>query len=301
MSGNTSGWGQPDPGSPTNDETTMFPPVDAGAGQDPAAPGTSSPWQADAGDAGQAPAQGGPQGPAQNPWAAPPQYRHQTDGYGEQQPQQYGQQPQDQQNYQDYQGYQGYQAPYPPQQEPQKSGGVGKVLAIVIPVLVVIALILALVWQWDNLFGSDDDNGSGGAGQSTVQPAPGNGQGSGQGNGQNNGQGGDQPQGQARPTTANLPGGSVPANDAARNGEPTGQFNAVWVSPPNGSSYTSEDFGVAVRDAFVNDYLADPARAVDRTVNATSPTNGQSYTMSCRDQGSYVHCTGGNNANVYIA
>ncbi|WP_010121170.1 hypothetical protein [Corynebacterium nuruki] len=290
MSGNTSGWGQPDPGSPSNDETTMFPPVDAGSGQDPAAPGTSSPWQADA------PAQSGAQGgaqdagqaPAQNPWATPPQYRHQADGYGQQEPPQY------QQN---YQGYQGYQAPYPPQQQPQKSGGVGRVLAIVIPVLVVIALILALVWQWDNLFGSDDDNAPGGSGASTAQPAPGNGQGGDQGNGQ----GGDQPQGQARPTTANLPGGSVPANAAARNGEPTGQFNAVWVSPPNGTTYTSEEFGVAVRDAFVNDYLADPSRRVDRTVSATSPTNGQSYTMDCRDQGSYVHCTGGNSANVYIA
>jgi hypothetical protein len=275
MSDNTGGWGYQ---GPSDDETSTFPPVGGAgqgqAGQGQAGQGEPSPWQA------------APAPEQQNPWAAPtaaptgpagPQYRY------------------------DAQYQQPYQEPYPPQQ-PQKSGGGGRILAAVIAVLVVIAVALVLVWQWDNLFGKDDDQGSGsGAGQTVTQQAGSDGADQSAGAGASDGAEAPGPDDKGRPTTAAVPAGSVPANDAARNGEPTGQFNAVWVSPPNGTTYTSESFGVAVRDAYAEAYLADPSRAVDRTVNATSPETGNSYTMSCRDQGSYVHCTGGNDANVYIA
>ena len=37
------------------------------------------------------------------------------------------------------------------------------------------------------------------------------------------------------------------------------------------------------------------------TVTAYSPVTGASYSMRCNDNGSYIACTGGNNAVVYVA
>ena len=37
------------------------------------------------------------------------------------------------------------------------------------------------------------------------------------------------------------------------------------------------------------------------TVYAWSPVTQQSYAMNCRETGSYITCTGGNNAVVYIS
>lgn len=98
----------------------------------------------------------------------------------------------------------------------------------------------------------------------------------------------------ARPTSPSLPGGVTPVNDAAMTGAPTGNFNSIWLSGP-----TTPGFAENVRNAYVDAYRVD--RETDQTVVAASPTTGLTYTMTCVDKGSYIHCTGGNDANVYIA
>lgn len=97
-----------------------------------------------------------------------------------------------------------------------------------------------------------------------------------------------------RPTDAKVPSDAWAVNEAAKNNEPSGDFNNVYASGP-----TSEPFALAVRDAFVDAYL-DNGRT-DQTIDVHSSVTGRSYTMTCEDNGSYVHCTGGNDANVYIS
>lgn len=97
-----------------------------------------------------------------------------------------------------------------------------------------------------------------------------------------------------RPTDASVPSDAWAVNEAAKNNEPSGDFNNVYAAGP-----TSEPFALAVRDAFVDAYL-DNGRT-DQTIDVRSSVTGRSYTMNCKDNGSYVHCTGGNNANVYIS
>lgn len=99
----------------------------------------------------------------------------------------------------------------------------------------------------------------------------------------------------SRPTDPKLPSGAVPANSAAEEGKPAGDFNNVYT----GSDLTSKPFAVAVRDAFVTHYL--DTDSTSGTVSAYSSVTGQSYSMKCRDNGKYVTCTGGNNAIVYIS
>lgn len=98
-----------------------------------------------------------------------------------------------------------------------------------------------------------------------------------------------------RPMNPVLPGGHSPANEAARSNTPAGNLNNVYT----GTASTSPEFAVAVRDAFVRNYLA--TGELDGRVRATSPVTGQSYDISCQDNGEYVTCTGGNNAVVYIS
>ena len=100
---------------------------------------------------------------------------------------------------------------------------------------------------------------------------------------------------ESRPAHPKLPSGAVPANSAAEEGKPAGDFNNVYT----GSDLTSKPFAVAVRDAFVTRYL--DADRTNGTVSAYSSVTGQTYSMKCRDDGEYVTCTGGNNAIVYIA
>lgn len=92
-----------------------------------------------------------------------------------------------------------------------------------------------------------------------------------------------------------VPAGSIPANSAARQNAATGDFNSVW----RGTTVTSEPFANAVRDAFVSNYLE--TGDTDATLRVYSSVTGHTYTMTCRDNGSFVTCTGGNNAVVHIA
>ncbi|HIW95114.1 MAG TPA: hypothetical protein H9867_01290 [Candidatus Corynebacterium gallistercoris] len=103
------------------------------------------------------------------------------------------------------------------------------------------------------------------------------------------------PEEEGRPERPALPAGAIAANDAARNGDPAGDFNQVW----RGTEITSEPFAQAVRDAFVRHYL--DTDQTSGTVNAYSSVTGQTYTMKCTDNDEFVTCTGGNNAVVYIA
>ena len=100
----------------------------------------------------------------------------------------------------------------------------------------------------------------------------------------------------SRPKNPNLPGYATPVNSSARGSNPGGDLNSVWKSGP-----TSDSFALAVRDAYVDAYLNGDEDDFNHVVEAYSDVTGTSYTMTCRDNGQYVHCTGGNDANVYIA
>lgn len=99
---------------------------------------------------------------------------------------------------------------------------------------------------------------------------------------------------EGRPATPELPNAATPVNQAALNSEPAGNFNNVYLSGP-----TTAPFALAVRDAFVDHFLE--TKETSGVIQAYSPMTRITYTMNCEDKKSYVHCTGGNNANVYIA
>jgi hypothetical protein len=184
--------------------------------------------------------------------------------------------------------------PAPPQQTPPPERKAGGILLILIPVLIIVLVAALLVWKWDDLFGSSEGSDSAAAPTITSQ-APATGE-SGE---QTSEDAPSETSSAARPDRADLPSGAEPVNAAARNNDPTGNFNSVYKSPPVGGAYTSDDFALAVRDAFVEAYLDN--RETDQTLDVRSPVTGDSYWMTCTDEGSYVHCAGGNNANVYIA
>ena len=185
----------------------------------------------------------------------------------------------------------------PSSQHPNNAGGssAGRVLLVVIPVLIIVLVAALLVWKWDDIFGSGTDDAAAPA-PMTSQSAPSSEE-------TTDEETSEEPPSEtsnaARPDQPDLPSGAEPVNDAARNNEPTGDFNSVYKSPPSGDNYTSDEFAEAVRNAFVEAYLDN--RETDQTIDVRSPVTGDSYQMTCTDEGSYVHCTGGNNANVYIA
>lgn len=168
-----------------------------------------------------------------------------------------------------------------PQQVPEGNGKKAALITLIAGLLV-IALGGLLALQWDNLVGDDDSGNDAEPGVSTIVITPTEGSGSSAGDNA------------ARPTSAALPGGVIAVNFAALNGEPTGDFNSVWKSGP-----TTDAFAIAVRDSYVDAYLDN--RKTDQVISAYSSTTYLEYTMTCVDKGSYIHCTGGNDANVYIA
>lgn len=99
----------------------------------------------------------------------------------------------------------------------------------------------------------------------------------------------------SRPSQPELPAGSTPANDAARDNIPAGDLNNVYT----GTASTSAEFALEVRDEFVRNYL-DTGELTGR-IQATSPITGQTYEMSCSDSNGFITCSGGNNAVIYIA
>lgn len=85
-------------------------------------------------------------------------------------------------------------------------------------------------------------------------------------------------------------------NKCSGSGAP-GDLNLTYAEDYGGNRTTCP-FAINVRDAFVEHYRK--TDQLNGTIETTSPTTGLSYTMSCSDNGTYVTCTGGSNARVYI-
>ncbi|WP_425302318.1 protein kinase domain-containing protein [Nocardia neocaledoniensis] len=96
----------------------------------------------------------------------------------------------------------------------------------------------------------------------------------------------------AAPTTSagpvTLPAGAQPCES----GSTGGAFGKAAI----GSTVTSCGFAEAVRAA----YASGGGEAGPRSVVATSPVTGRTYTMDCTPAGKLVTCTGGENAVVYV-
>lgn len=96
----------------------------------------------------------------------------------------------------------------------------------------------------------------------------------------------------AAPTSVALPTGATPCT----NGQPaTGSF----TRSATGSSVTSCGFAEAVRQAYSESAATNVSRS-SRSVVATSPVTGRTYTMNCVADGPVVTCSGGENAVVYV-
>lgn len=173
------------------------------------------------------------------------------------------------------------QAPQPPPPASETRSGVSRGLLVGLALVLMLAVGLAIGWLigW---FGGSPLAGGGGTTTSTqtttvvVTPDP-----------------DDRTE---TPTSAPaIPEGAIPANAAARDGLPTGDFNSVW----RGTTVTSEPFALMVRDAFVDNYL----RTGETTANlrVVSPVTGGDYLMRCRDDAGVIRCEGGDNAVVIIA
>lgn len=88
---------------------------------------------------------------------------------------------------------------------------------------------------------------------------------------------------------------SVPGSWRACGGSGSaGDLNLYYA----GTSVTSCPFAGAVRDALVDHYTS--TGSLNGAVTAYSTVTGRSYVMSCSDNGTYVTCTGGNNAVVHV-
>lgn len=177
------------------------------------------------------------------------------------------------------------------QQPPPKKPRTGAVVAVIIGILLIIVAaggVLAWALGWFER--------SGGSAQSTVvevvtetaapdsegQPAPGP-------------EPQEAPEPAARPEYPDLPAAAVAANAAAGSGSSAGDFEKAYT----GSQVTSAPFAAEVAAVYRDHYQR--TGQLNGVIQARSPVTGENYSMSCRDNGSYVTCTGGNNAVVYIS
>ncbi|MEV5836172.1 protein kinase [Nocardia sp. NPDC052112] len=96
----------------------------------------------------------------------------------------------------------------------------------------------------------------------------------------------------AAPTSVTLPAGATNCS----NGQPV---SGNYTQSATGSSVTSCGFAEAVRKAYAESAATNVSRSA-RSVVATSPVTGQTYTMNCVADGQLVTCTGGENAVVYV-
>ena len=304
-------------GSSDWDETTQFPPV---AGTPESSSGNGATWnQRSASPVDNQPGYGqtsNGQGGYGQPGYGQPGYSQPQYGQPGFDPQAYGNQGYNQPGYgqleQNYgqpgYGQPQYQAPaggaYPPQEAqfpvsgaaPVESQGGGSpeptrkssnLLPLVIAIFALIVVILVVVGLWftgviGGSYSADDAQGT-----VTTQPND------------TSQQVPSSPRTERvehpRPESPQLPPGAIPANASARKGEPAGNFNNVYYDSAN----TSEAFAIQVREAYARNFLR--TNELNATIVAFSPVTGKDYTMSCRDNGQYVTCTGGVNAIVYIA
>ncbi|WP_433759732.1 protein kinase domain-containing protein [Nocardia sp. CA-135398] len=96
----------------------------------------------------------------------------------------------------------------------------------------------------------------------------------------------------AAPTSVTLPAGAANCT----NGQPV---SGSYTQSATGSPVTSCGFAEAVRKAYAESAATNVSRS-SRSVVATSPVTGRSYTMNCVADGQLVTCTGGENAVVYV-
>lgn len=166
-----------------------------------------------------------------------------------------------------------YYAPAPP---PQKNSNAGMIIVSVIAALLAIALAAFLAFY----FGSNGSkNAASESGMTSVEQ---------------------QPSEQARPTvtqtvSAPAPAAEKPAPEPKQSSKKTYSDWSV-----TDSEVTTPPFAANVFSAFVAKYNSTGNPNVT-LYGVYSPTTGLKYDMTCRDRGSQVVCTGGNNAAVYIS
>ncbi|MFE9575734.1 protein kinase [Nocardia sp. NPDC006044] len=98
----------------------------------------------------------------------------------------------------------------------------------------------------------------------------------------------------AKPTTVTLPAGAKPCTQGS---SAAGSF----TKSATGSAATTCAFAEEVRRAYAESNTASTAsRESSRSVVATSPVTGRTYTMNCLSEGQLVTCSGGENAVVYV-
>ncbi|GAA5084615.1 hypothetical protein GCM10023319_29780 [Nocardia iowensis] len=98
----------------------------------------------------------------------------------------------------------------------------------------------------------------------------------------------------AKPTTVTLPAGAKPCSqgDSASGG---------FSKSATGSAATTCAFAEEVRRVYAQTSTSqNVSREAPRTVVATSPVTGRTYTMNCLSEGQLVTCSGGENAVVYV-
>lgn len=180
--------------------------------------------------------------------------------------------------------------PYYPATEPPRKSNTGK--KVLVGVLIALALAVVAGIAGAAMFLFDSSRTASGSAQSTVvqtvtefvDPPAGDA-----------GQQEPEAEDPARPASPQMPAGATAVSSEALRGEPAGSFRNVYT----GSSVTSAPFAEAVAQAWRANY--DRTGALNDTITAYSPVTGVSYSMQCNDNGSYVTCSGGNNAVVYLA
>lgn len=183
---------------------------------------------------------------------------------------------------------------FPSQQFPPAKTATGTIIAIVLAGVIALLIVLGITAWSLNLFGVRSSAGQAVAQVTLTEVVPAPEVDDAATNPAANGAV-PAPQEIPRPQYPGLPSGAVAANPAAQRGAAAGNFNNVYA----GTSVTSQPFARAVRDTYASNFVV--TGELNATLNVYSSVTGQSYTMSCSDSGSYVTCTGGNNAVVYIS
>ncbi|MGK8500697.1 protein kinase domain-containing protein [Nocardia asiatica] len=98
----------------------------------------------------------------------------------------------------------------------------------------------------------------------------------------------------AKATPVTLPAGAKPCG-------PGQASSGAFTQSATGTVVTSCAFAEEVRRAYAElGTSQNSARDAPRTVVATSPVTGRTYTMNCQPEGQLITCSGGENAVVYV-
>lgn len=106
---------------------------------------------------------------------------------------------------------------------------------------------------------------------------------------------------ESRPSAIPLPrsASEVSSSDSSRSARSVAPEEREFDSVFTGSSVTSEAFARQVYSAYLDFY--EDTGETSGAITAYSPVTQLNYDMDCKDNGSFVTCTGGNNAVVYIS